>query len=589
MVGVPGRSKGCVTCRRRKKGCDQNVPSCNQCTRAGLECGGYERDLVWVNTTPPNRSKAPASSSRGKGSSAQLTQQRPWRVMYTAQPENNNNGNNSNSNKRNNNSNNNNANANINIALHDSLVRSAREELFFNKLISTALPYGHLLSARASDTLTNGWVSAVSAYYDKEPAIRYASLAMSAGFMGVEENRKQITQSSQITLQGFESYSRAVVEMVRGLNDPTRSQNNGIIVAARILQFYELFFGKAPDWRAHIEGQLSLFLARGPKSFMAGQSHQLYVDGRILIVMLSIGRRAKSPLHTKEWRTIPWRDIPKSTKDKLIDILEDVPFMLIAYDKLCACQDPGRFAELRHTVLINCEQIASSLDVWEKEAGPILRQFDYTFVGSPLPSPKDDTEFGLVYISGCYWGARLMLYSTLGMTLAHSAAAASPGTESSIPSPGSGSPSSFAGTASTPATSPGLASEGPSGPPYTFPRIKMENPGIYAKKIAHMVHLLYEPTAGAMQGASGLFPLALALRYFATTEPLGERSPEYEMLLKLYSKPFVGTFVGRFLNDLQGSQQDDEAKRDVEAKARKNIFWYAVLGTENIVRVGERK
>lgn len=47
---------------------------------------------------------------------------------------------------------------------------------------------------------------------------------------------------------------------------------------------YQLFFGKAPDWRAHIEGQLALFLARGPESFVSGQAHQLYVDGRILIV-----------------------------------------------------------------------------------------------------------------------------------------------------------------------------------------------------------------------------------------------------------------------------------------------------------------
>ncbi|PNP47957.1 hypothetical protein TGAMA5MH_01009 [Trichoderma gamsii] len=568
MVGVPGRSKGCVTCRRRKKGCDQNVPSCHQCIRSGLECGGYERDLVWVNSTPDENSKTLPTTTQFRGTipSRSVPQQRPWRVIYSTKGANNN---------------------NTNITLHDSLTRSAREELYFSKLISTALPYGHLLSASASDVLTNGWVSAVKAYYDEEPAIRYASLAMSVGFMGVDERKKQIPQSSQMTLQGFEAYNKAVVQMVRGLKDSTRSKNNGIIVAARILQFYELFFGKAPDWRAHIEGQLALFLARGPESFVSGQSHQLYVDGRILIVMLSIGRRAKSPLHTEAWRTIPWRNIPKSTKDKLIDILEDVPFMLIAYDELRACQDPERFDELRHTVMLNCHHIALSLDIWEQEAGPILQQFDYTFAGSPLPTPKDDTEFGLVYISGCYWGARLMLYSTLGMTLAHSAGAMSPGTDS-IPSLGGGSPASPAGTASTPATSPGQASERSSGPYYSAPPPKMENPGIYARKIAHMVHLLYEPAAGAMQGASGLFPLALALRYFATTEPPGQRSPESEMLYKLYRKPFVGTFVGRFLNDLQGSQQDDEAKRDVEAKAQRNIFWYAVLGTENIVRVGEK-
>lgn len=302
--------------------------------------------------------------------------------------------------------------------------------------------------------------------------------------------------------------------------------------------------------------------------------------------MLSIGRRVKSPLHTPEWRSIPWRIIPKSLKDKLMDILEDIPFMLVSYDNLRACQDPDRADELRQIVLLNCQHISACLDVWEKEAGDDLHTFDYTIHGSPLPVPKDDTEFGLVYISAVYWGARLMLYSTLGMTLTHSVGAMTPRSDS-IPSLG-GSPASSAATMSTPATSPGQSSEkspGP-GPDDDIPQTRMENPGIYARKIAHMVHLLYEPAAGAMQGASGLFPLALALRFFATTEPPGQRSVESQMIYNLYNKPFVGTFVGRFLNDLQGPQQSDEAKRDAEVKAQRNIFWYAVLGSENIVRVG---
>lgn len=94
-------------------------------------------------------------------------------------------------------------------------------------------------------------MSAVKAYYDREPAIRYASLAMSVGFMGVEERKKQITQSSQMTLQGFEAYNKAILEMVRGLSDPKRSKNDGIIVAARILQFYEVWtsaFGRSTQF-----------------------------------------------------------------------------------------------------------------------------------------------------------------------------------------------------------------------------------------------------------------------------------------------------------------------------------------------------
>ncbi|QYT06235.1 Zn2Cys6 transcriptional regulator [Trichoderma simmonsii] len=560
MVGVPGRSKGCITCRRRKKGCDKSVPSCHQCIRSGLTCEGYGRDLVWVNTTPDgDDGKVKPHPPHGKAAAGQ---QRPWSVIYTTKTNKNNS-------------------ASTAVALHDSLARSARENLFFGMLISMSLPYGHLLSPKASAISTNGWVAAVDEYYNREPAIRYAALAMSAGFMGVQDRNNKVAQYSQLTLQGLEAYNRAIHEMVKGLKDARRSKNDGVLVAARILQSYELFFGSAPDWRAHIEGQLSLFLARGPESFTTGQAHQLYVDGRVLVVMLCIGRRTQSPLHSPEWRTVPWRTIPKSVKDKLMDIMEDIPFMLVSYDNLRACQDPDRADELRQIAMLNCEHISNSLDIWEQEMGADLHQFDYNVVGSPLPEPKDDTEFSLVYLSSVYWGARLILYSTLGMmNMAYAAASASPGTDS-VPSL-SASPASSA-PVSTPATSPEETSSAP-GLCEEVPRVRMLNPGTFARKIAHAVPLLYGPSAGAMQGASGLFPMALALRFFATTEPPGQRSLESQMIYNLYAKPFVGSFVGRFLQDLQGPQLSEKAKRDSEVKAQRNIFWYAVLGSESIVR-----
>ncbi|KAI8279615.1 hypothetical protein K4K59_008854 [Colletotrichum sp. SAR11_240] len=54
MVGVPGRSKGCNTCRKRKKGCDLQRPVCGQCLKAGIECAGYERKRIFVNVTSKN-------------------------------------------------------------------------------------------------------------------------------------------------------------------------------------------------------------------------------------------------------------------------------------------------------------------------------------------------------------------------------------------------------------------------------------------------------------------------------------------------------------------------------------------------------
>lgn len=63
MVAVPGRSKGCHTCRKRRIKCgrsispcrlrttivevclDERKPSCQRCSKAGYTCAGYERPL----------------------------------------------------------------------------------------------------------------------------------------------------------------------------------------------------------------------------------------------------------------------------------------------------------------------------------------------------------------------------------------------------------------------------------------------------------------------------------------------------------------------------------------------------------------
>ncbi|KAL3958036.1 hypothetical protein ACCO45_008614 [Purpureocillium lilacinum] len=84
MVGVPGRSKGCSTCRRRKKGCDRRLPSCSQCLRLGLACGGYSRDLVWV-TNVPERGVNPHPESQSSSPTAPEVDRddEPWVVRYS--------------------------------------------------------------------------------------------------------------------------------------------------------------------------------------------------------------------------------------------------------------------------------------------------------------------------------------------------------------------------------------------------------------------------------------------------------------------------------------------------------------------------
>ncbi|KAJ5809120.1 acetyltransferase [Penicillium pulvis] len=55
---------GCMTCRRRKKKCDEQHPACNNCLRGGFLCEGYSSRSTWQK---PSSSKAPVPLQSKEG------------------------------------------------------------------------------------------------------------------------------------------------------------------------------------------------------------------------------------------------------------------------------------------------------------------------------------------------------------------------------------------------------------------------------------------------------------------------------------------------------------------------------------------
>ncbi|KAH6719104.1 hypothetical protein BKA61DRAFT_571144 [Leptodontidium sp. MPI-SDFR-AT-0119] len=49
MGGIPGTSKRCIICRRRKIKCDLQHPICIRCSRSWYQCGGYSTRTVYVH------------------------------------------------------------------------------------------------------------------------------------------------------------------------------------------------------------------------------------------------------------------------------------------------------------------------------------------------------------------------------------------------------------------------------------------------------------------------------------------------------------------------------------------------------------
>ncbi|KAL7944431.1 hypothetical protein V8C42DRAFT_353748 [Trichoderma barbatum] len=500
MVGVPGRSRGCITCRKRKKGCDRRTPACDRCVRAQLSCEGYETNMIWLNSTASAKSAQKCCTPPRLEAASDI---RPWMVSYAKQRQ-----------------------SGSHVMLPDSFARSAREQLYFGLFWSIMIPDGPQFSPKSSDLSSVGWTRFIGDLYNTETALRFATVATATSILG------RIHNDEQLRLKGLQVYSWTVQEMIKAVKQPNRAKSDSLVVAARVMALYELFFGPDGDpgvagWQRHSEGQLAMFLARGPESFVSGASHQLFVDSRINIILLAIRQRCSSPFSCDEWKTIPWTITSKSTKDKLIDVMSSIPQILAQLDLLAGVNAQHTADGIREKILYQCREVEEALVVWRTRVD--LSIYDYTIVGPPLPMPQVDSDFSLLHLSCVYWSICLML-------------------------------SCIIESISDDSTEGNVSEDMPDS---SYAELQDQesigSPEKYASKIVNCVHLFFEPMAGAVQGGSGLFPMVCAWQFYEmAAESSGERSIELQKLYALFDKSFMGNQVGRYLAHLRKSMWGHE-------------------------------
>lgn len=284
--------------------------------------------------------------------------------------------------------------------------------------------------------------------------------------------------------------------------------------------------------------------------------------------MGDIARRRRSKLATSAWKSVPWHTQDKSVKDKLIDILIDVPGLLEDLDNIKATEDPQSKELARQSALLACKVCHQQLIAWEKEVGDDLLIYDYIASGFPLPVPKTDIDTALLQITSLYWVVGILLYSTIGLLKRE-------GPQQQIPRPQSGQPSYLSPPASV-SSSISSGSLSPSPAPVWKPQDDRRSPILCAYKIAHSVHLFWEPAAGAFGNHIGLFPLGVAMRFLASTEPIKTSEP-YRLMRQLFRRPFLGTQIGTFLSNLQRETPREELRMmegDAGIQARAHAWWH---------------
>ncbi|KAK7587931.1 hypothetical protein V3481_010621 [Fusarium oxysporum f. sp. vasinfectum] len=149
-------------------------------------------------------------------------------------------------------------------------------------------------------------------------------------------------------------------------------------------------------WLKHSTGQKAIILANSPESYVKGHAHQLFVNGRLHLIYPEIHNQTRSPFNSPEWKSIPWSRISKSPKDKLVDILLEIPGLL--EDLSLGLTDQ---TQTHHSLR---EQLQARCHLCDIQLRP-SQVFN--------PSPED---FAIAHLSMIYWATCSMLCQIMHRT-----------------------------------------------------------------------------------------------------------------------------------------------------------------------------
>ncbi|KAF9873536.1 hypothetical protein CkaCkLH20_08995 [Colletotrichum karsti] len=369
MVGVAGRSKGCKTCRRRKKGCDFGQPICENCKRTNNSCE-YDRQQVFINVTAP-------TSSKGSSAKSSLPS--------------------------------------TDIVLPQTLARSAYEDKYLSIFWDIWFPCGPTSADCSSKYPISSWTTSARDLYRHDAALRRTLLAMCLSTLGRKENRPSLMAD------GFQTYVKALREVNVSLRNPKRWSSDAVVVASRGLGLFELLYGvqdesqvegsQAKSWHGHNVGELALIQQRGPEAYTDGDAHWLFAEGRMHLAIAGCMSRKRCFLSDLRWKTIPWSKIPKTPKDVMLDILTDVPALLQDLDLL----QQAMTSNMSRRFLRTYRRLDKEIVWWLENLSPPQKTLD-ALHERHYENPTAD-ELAVAHVMTYFWTACIFVYSSLHTTL----------------------------------------------------------------------------------------------------------------------------------------------------------------------------
>lgn len=258
---------------------------------------------------------------------------------------------------------------------------------------------------------------------------------------------------------------------------------------------------------------------------------------KILKIILALGKRRRYPFNDKAWKTVPWLRHKKTTKDQLLDCLQEVPGILEQVTALFALRAVGRRVdELRKRIIAQCEALNLELAAWHEKVFPDILKFDYT-AKVPLLEPDNDVEVSLHHLSIIYWISLMILYSIINVLYQQERGQDNDHTESRTSGTYTLTPECISNSTNRSADT-------------SWPNLV----NLYASKCVHAMHLYWAPKCGIIENISGLLSLGFILRFYLGKALKGQHNEEMVLLGKTLKIKLFGSDVGSILAKVSAGQ-----------------------------------
>ncbi|KAJ5273136.1 hypothetical protein N7478_008261 [Penicillium angulare] len=407
MVGVPGRSKGCKTCRRRKIKCDMQEPQCGQCRKSSRQCEGFKKEIAFIHRTPQGllrkgeeRSQKPApwetpvSSGQDQSGVTSI-----WVVNMPPQP---------------------------NCA-------SIYLDGMLNTFLRAYLPSSSILKptqhANKITTPAASWMRVAITLPNRGSLLTVALRALC-----MTKTAREI--GDQVLLrQGMTEHGRGLRMLQHVINDKNKAILDETQAAIRVLATYELHegtIGSIAGWTSHQEAVDQIVQLRGSSysEYESELAYALLAETRRSAMMRGLQFFKASFLGEDRWCAEPWGDKPKDYVQQLYDIGLVLPFI---FEELREIKDLRKDPR-REQIQQRCQRIDSRFHAWHDNLLNIFSVLPYCEQPAELISRSADISPGTFTTSfdflnlhvadamAFFWSLRILLHAiSRGLSIAQGA------------------------------------------------------------------------------------------------------------------------------------------------------------------------